>query len=93
VALLEAMAMGRAVVATRVGGVPEVVEDERSGLLVPAGDVEELARAILRLIKNPDFRARLGEAARRTVEARFSLAGMMASYAALYRELALGCRA
>jgi len=63
VALLEAMAWGRAIVATRMGGVPEVVEDGREALLVPPGDPAALAEAIGRLLGAPEERRRLGLAA------------------------------
>lgn len=58
--LLEAGARGLAVIATPVGGVPEVVADEQSGLLVPTDDAESLARAMVRLAHDHDLRARLG---------------------------------
>jgi glycosyltransferase involved in cell wall biosynthesis len=67
-AMLEAMANGRAVVATRVGGVPDVVTDGEDGLLVPAGDPERLAQAACRLLDDPALRERLGEAARARAE-------------------------
>jgi glycosyltransferase involved in cell wall biosynthesis len=65
IALLEAMALGRAVVATRVGGSPEVIEDGESGVLAEAGDPGALAEAIRSLLDDPSRRARMGEAARR----------------------------
>jgi glycosyltransferase involved in cell wall biosynthesis len=65
VALLEAMAAGRPVVATRVGGVPEVVRDGGEGILVPPGDPEALAAAMVTVLVDSDLQARLGEAARR----------------------------
>jgi glycosyltransferase involved in cell wall biosynthesis len=66
-ALLEAMAHGRAVVATPVGGIPGLVEDGRTGLLVPPGDAGALRAAIDRLLADPELRRRLGEAARERV--------------------------
>jgi glycosyltransferase involved in cell wall biosynthesis len=66
-ALLEAMAHGRAVVATPVGGIPSLVEDGRTGLLVPPGDAGALRAAIDRLLGDPGLRRRLGEAARERV--------------------------
>jgi glycosyltransferase involved in cell wall biosynthesis len=66
-ALLEAMAHGRAVVATPVGGIPSLVEDGRTGLLVPPGDAGALRAAIERLLADPGLRRRLGEAAREQV--------------------------
>jgi glycosyltransferase involved in cell wall biosynthesis len=66
-ALLEAMAHGRAVVATPVGGIPGLVEDGRTGLLVPPGDGGALRAAIERLLADPELRRRLGNAARERV--------------------------
>lgn len=71
VVLLEAMATGLPVVATRVGGVPECVGDGETGLLVPPGDPEALAGALRRLLVDPERRARLGRAARERVLARY----------------------
>jgi glycosyltransferase involved in cell wall biosynthesis len=67
-ALLEALAAGKAVVASRVAGIPDVVEDGRNGLLVPEQDVAALARAIERVRREPDTRRLLGEEARRRAE-------------------------
>lgn len=72
-ALLEAMAEGLPVVASRVGGIPEIVQDGENGLLVPAGDPDALARALHRLLTDPDLRIRLGKAARRTIAERHDL--------------------
>jgi glycosyltransferase involved in cell wall biosynthesis len=72
ISCLEAMAFGLPVVATRAGGLPEVVEDGVTGLLVPPGDTHALAEAIGRLLRDPDLRRRLGEAGRERVLARFT---------------------
>jgi glycosyltransferase involved in cell wall biosynthesis len=64
IALLETMALGKPAVVTRVGGLPEVVDDGVTGLLVPSGSPESLAGAIVRLLKDPGLRDRLGEAGR-----------------------------
>jgi glycogen(starch) synthase len=69
--VVESLAVGTPVIATRVGGVPEVVEDGVNGLLVPPGDVEALAGAIRRFAAEPLLRARLHEAAAPSV-ARFA---------------------
>ena len=69
-AVLEAMAAGRAVIATRVGGVPELVEEGRSGLLVEAGDVGALAGAILRLARDRSEAVAMGARGREIVEDR-----------------------
>lgn len=85
--LLEAMAAGRPVVASRVGGIPEVVLDGETGLLVPPEDPGALADAIRRLLEDPSLAQRLGEAGRRRVEAVFSAERMAEQTAALYEEL------
>jgi glycosyltransferase involved in cell wall biosynthesis len=70
--LLESLAAGRAVVATRAGGIPDVVSDDVNGLLVPAGDEQALAQALRRLIREPQTRERLGREARRRAVERLS---------------------
>ncbi|MBI2951818.1 glycosyltransferase family 4 protein [bacterium] len=70
--LVEAMATGIPAVATRVGGVPEVVEDGKTGLLVEPGDASALAGAILRLLDDEGLRRSMGEAARRRAVERYS---------------------
>jgi len=85
VALIEAGAAGKAIVATRVGGVPDVVETERTGLLVPDDDVAALASALERLIVDPDLRTRLGAAARANSISRFGYARLIDDLDALYR--------
>src|SRR5208283_3994648 len=70
--ILEAMCFGCPSVATRVGGIPEVVEDGVSGVLVPPDDAAALARAVETLIANPAHRTVLGEAARRRAREHFS---------------------
>jgi len=71
VAALEAMAMGKPVVASRVGGLAEVVEEGRTGLLVAAGQPEELAGAVIRLLKDASLRAAMGREARLRAENLF----------------------
>jgi glycosyltransferase involved in cell wall biosynthesis len=72
VALIEAMAAAKPVVAPRVGGIVDVVEHERTGLLVPPGNPEALADAIARLAADPGERSRMGAAGRQAVVARFA---------------------
>jgi glycosyltransferase involved in cell wall biosynthesis len=71
--LIEAMAAGKPVVATAAGGVPEIVTDGETGLLVPPGEPAALAAAIRRLLIDPCLRERLGNAGRREAEARFDI--------------------
>jgi glycosyltransferase involved in cell wall biosynthesis len=85
--LLEAMARGRAVVATPVGGTPELVSDGETGLLVPPCDVDALAAAIGGLLADPERRSRLGEAARRRVAAEFTADRMAERVLAVYDEV------
>jgi starch synthase len=73
--ITEAMASGCATVASRVGGIPEIIDDGVSGLLFPAGDVEALATALRLLLTDPVRRHRLGEAGRDRVRERFTLEG------------------
>jgi len=84
--LVEAMALGRPVVATRVGGIPTVVADGETGSLVPPDDPPALARAVSELLKDPGLRQRMGEAGRRRAE-QFSLALMESRLLDLYRGL------
>jgi glycosyltransferase involved in cell wall biosynthesis len=84
--ILEAMAAGLPVVATRVGGTPEIIDDEHTGLLVPMQSPLELAAAIETLLASPSSCRSLGRAARHCVETRFSLQGMAARYLAAYRD-------
>ncbi len=83
-AMLEAMAAGVPVVATAVGGTPELVRDGETGLLAPPGDPEALSRALSGLLADPGRADRIRCAARRQVEERFSLARMVEGYEALY---------
>jgi L-malate glycosyltransferase len=85
--LLEAMRAGRAIVASNVGGLPEAIEDEKSGLLVPPRDHEALAAKLTRLAADPKLRTRLGKAARRRVEKDFSLERMAEHYDSFYHSL------
>jgi sugar transferase (PEP-CTERM/EpsH1 system associated) len=87
--LLEAMASGLPVVATAVGGTPDVVAQECSGLLVPSGDPERLAEGLLRVLQHPDQADRMGGEGRRIVAARFSLRAMVERYSKLYERVLL----
>lgn len=85
--ILEAMAAGIPVVATRVGGNPELVEDGRTGFLVPAENSEEIADAICRLLDQPEMAHGFGERARRRVADEFAIDRMLSKTEALYLRL------
>jgi glycosyltransferase involved in cell wall biosynthesis len=84
--LLEAMSTGLPVVATRVGGNGEVVEEGATGLLVPCGSPDDLANAMVELLSDPDRLARLGRAGRERLEKRFDLRRTIDEYQRLYLE-------
>jgi sugar transferase (PEP-CTERM/EpsH1 system associated) len=86
--ILEAMATGIPVVATRVGGNPELVEDGRTGTLVESGDFQSMASAFLRYFENPDLRARHGKAGRDRVIKEFGIQKMVRTYESVYRRVA-----
>jgi len=85
--ILEAMCFARPSVARRVGGIPEVIESGRTGVLVPAPDADLLARAVEQLIQDPDRRAAMGEAARQIARERFSADVIVPQYEAVYRRV------
>jgi len=89
--VLEAMAAGLPVVSTAVGGVPELVQDGATGLLVTAGDAHALAEAIVQMGRDPMRRAVMGDAARQTALQRFDVRVMSRAYAALYQQLLHAC--
>jgi glycosyltransferase involved in cell wall biosynthesis len=86
--LLEAAACGLPAVGARTGGIVDVIEEDRSGLLVPPGDTEALAAALRALAADPERRRALGARARERACARFEVRDSVAQYAALFRELA-----
>ncbi len=86
-AFVEAMAAGLAVVGCRVGGVPEVVEEGRTGLLVPPGDPAALGEAIRSLLADGELRRRMGAAGRKAAISRYSGEGMCRGMYELYRSL------
>ena len=84
---LEAMACSRPVVAFKVGGIPEIVTHDETGILVPAGDIQGLIAALVELLRRPDERRRLGHAARARVESLFDLKKMVRSVESLYERV------
>ncbi|MFH1783743.1 MAG: glycosyltransferase family 4 protein [bacterium] len=85
--LLEAQALGIPVVATNVGGIPEVVRDGLTGILVPARDPKAMAEAIIKLLKDKSLREKMSEAARKWVGYRFNIESMVEKISDLYQEL------
>lgn len=85
--LLEAMALELPVIATRIAGIPRLIDDGNNGLLIAPDDVNALERALVRLLGDADLRLRLSQAARRTVEVHYSFALRMQKIAELYDRL------
>jgi glycosyltransferase involved in cell wall biosynthesis len=92
VALIEALAAGRPVVGTNVGGVRFVVEEDQSGYLVPPDDPDALAERLKQLLADPALRARMGEYGRAHVRERFGARRLVADMRALYTDLRRGPR-
>lgn len=88
--ILEAMATSLPVIATRVGGNPELVVEGRTGWLVPPAEVEAMATAIIAAAREPDRARAFGRAGRAEVERRFSMEAMVAGYQSLYDRLLFG---
>ncbi len=85
--LLEAMSMAKPVVATCVGGIPELIESEKDGILVFSKDSQGLANVILQCLRDPSTANRLGTKARHKIEQNFSLDQMIDQYEAFYRKM------
>jgi glycosyltransferase involved in cell wall biosynthesis len=88
ISCLEAMAFGLPIVATTAGGLPEVVEDGVTGLLVPPGDSHALAAAIVRLLGDADLRHRMGQAGRERVLREFTVDRVVERTVTVYRDVA-----
>jgi glycosyltransferase involved in cell wall biosynthesis len=86
-AIIEAGALGKTVVATRVGGVPEVVEDNKTGILVESKNPESLALGIIRVLQNKEFAQGLGQKAKEKVSKEFSQDKMISEFEKLYLSL------
>jgi glycosyltransferase involved in cell wall biosynthesis len=87
VALIEAMAEGLPVIGSRLGGIPEVIEDNVNGFLVPPGDSNELARRMMTLLEDQSMRDKMGKMGRKIYEKRFMAAKMIHNVESLYDEL------
>jgi glycosyltransferase involved in cell wall biosynthesis len=91
--LMESMAMGLPVVATNISGIPELVENERTGLLAPPGNPERLAESMLRMLTDMDLRKRVITAAKRRVMRKFDNRRLIQELAEVYRGEGLGPQA
>lgn len=91
--MLEAMSLGRAVIASGVGGVYSVVKDGETGLIVPPSDHQALARRILELLDHPERARELGQTARQLVRTQFSAKRMVDDTVRVYRDIVAGNRA
>lgn len=88
--ILEAMAAGKAIVATDVGGIPEAVLDGETGILVPPGNPKRLAEGMLSLLRDPAKGQALGEAGRKRVQEHFSVQAMVRETEEMYTEILRG---
>jgi glycosyltransferase involved in cell wall biosynthesis len=88
--ILEAMAAGLPVIATNVGGIPEVIKDGENGILVPPQDKVSLANAICRVLDDHEFAAGLASKARLTIENNYSLTTITEAYSRIYLSLSKG---
>jgi colanic acid/amylovoran biosynthesis glycosyltransferase len=87
VSLMEAHAVGRAVLATHVGSVDQIVQHGKSGFLVPPGDVPALSRRLADLIQDPEMRAEMGRCGRRHVEQHYDIDRLNDRLVNLYENL------
>ena len=87
----EALYLGTPIVATHVGGIPEIVEDGIDSVLVPPADSKALADAIVRLLGDPERRRLMASAGRERVRDRFSFEKMMRAYEQIHEGLVDGC--
>lgn len=92
IAILEAMAMGKPVIGTAVGGIPEIIKNGINGILVPPKDPLSIYQAIQRLLNNPDEAKRMGCAGKDIVQNNFSVSNMVKKYEELYENLYRGIK-
>lgn len=87
IAILEAMALGKIVVATDVGGIPEIISNGETGILVPCANADTLAKTLSFLIEKPDLSKTIAEKGKKSVEKDFNIVKMVRKYENLYRDL------
>ena len=88
IVMIEGAAAGRPSVATRVGGIPDAVEDQKSGILVDPGDYPSITRAVVNLLHDQEAKRRMGEFARKRVREKFSIESVARQYGQLFKSLA-----
>lgn len=86
-AMAEAMAMGKPIIASKIGPIAEIVKHRQTGLLVPCGDAQAIANAVIELIENKEMAEAVGESGRKHAETFFSVGGMTKKYEELYQSL------
>ena len=84
---LEAMACGKPVIASRIGGIPEIIQDGINGLLVTPGSAIDLAASVVKVLQDKQFADRIGEHARKTMESRYNLEDVMKKNIAVYKQV------
>jgi glycosyltransferase involved in cell wall biosynthesis len=87
IAMLEAMALGKPVVATAVGGIPEVITDGQEGLLAPLGSIEQLAEQVTTLIADPELRKTMGQRAAAKIESSYHIKQRVQAIEQVYTEV------
>jgi glycosyltransferase involved in cell wall biosynthesis len=88
--LIEAMAAGLPVIASRVGGIPALIQDGKNGLLVSAGDGRSLAEALRRVLREPQWADELGINAMRSIGKDFGVEAMVQAVETIYRDASVG---
>ena len=87
VAIIEAMEANLAIIATNVGGIPEMIQDGKNGLLITPGDIDGMTASLTSLISNPQLRTQLGDSARKTFLSTYSEEKVIPQFAVIYRDL------
>lgn len=90
ISIAEGMSLGKPAVVTSAGGIPEIVQDGETGLVVLPGDADALANGLLRMLREPELAGRLGEGARRRYEALYQPGTMVRALQEYFSELASG---